>query len=373
MIVTSSASMPEGFEGISLPILARLFDSMPHGVIVLDEASRVVIYNSTEERLAGRKRERVLGRDFFRDVAPCMNVPELGGEFRASIGRRALDVRVELSLPLPHLEQPRDVVVRMRSFASGGAPFGVLVLEDVSLERSIARMREALGGFLVHDLKNPLAAVLANLEFVASGDRLAPDAREAIQDAQDSARRLHRMLVNLLDITRLETSVMPVNRTPTNLGSVVRAVVAENQAVARFRNVTIEADLPAAPVVDTVDPDLIGRVLHNLAENAVRYARTRAVVAVEATPSGTILRVGDDGPGIPDPVRSSIFDKFVQVQAGSSGSPNRGLGLTFARLATRAHGGEISVACPPRGGCVFQVELPRRRPAPASPNAPHAH
>ncbi len=353
-------SMPEGFEGVSMPVLARLLDSMPHGVIVLDEASRVVIYNATEERLAGRRRDRVLGRDFFREVAPCMNVAGLAGEFRARIGRTTLDASVEMSFPFPHLDQPRDVTVRMRSFVSSGRPYGFLVIEDVSLERSIARMREALSSFLVHDLKNPLSAVLANLDFLQDRDSLAPDARDALGDARDAARRLQRMLVNLLDVTRLETNALPLDRRPTSLPELAAEVAADNEATSRLRGVTIATDLPVGPVVEWVDADVMRRVLHNLVENAVRFARCRVVVRVERTPGGIALEVSDDGRGLPEKVRSSIFEKYVQVTAGSSATANRGLGLTFVRLAVRAHGGDVTVSCPASGGSVFRAELPHR-------------
>ena len=345
-----------------LPLLEQLFDSLPHGVIVLDAAGRVVVYNAAEAALAGRTRDQVLGRDFFVEIAPCMNVRELAGEFRASIGqKKAIDVRVDFSFPFPHMDQPRDVVVTMRSFVSDGAPFGFFIFEDVSLERSIARMREALSGFLVHDLKNPLATILANLEHVLGAEKLSVDASEALGDAQEASRRLQGMLLNLLDVTRLETNTMPLKKVSTSLQGLARDVATQNQAIGRMRAVTVEIDLPAAPLVESIDGDIIRRVLNNLVENAVRYARTRVVVGLETLAGSAVFRIVDDGYGIPAAVRDAVFDKFVQANAGAGASSvNRGLGLTFARLATRAHGGDVSVSCPPEGGTVFRVTIPQQ-------------
>ena len=100
---------------LSLPVIEELFDSMPHGVIVLNPAGRVVVYNAAEEVLAGRSRDRVIGRDFFAEVAPCMNVRELGGKFRASIGNEPIDTRVEFSFPMPYVDWSFP-----RSSAAGG-------------------------------------------------------------------------------------------------------------------------------------------------------------------------------------------------------------------------------------------------------------
>src|SRR4051812_4256284 len=116
-----------------------------------------------------------------------------------------------MSFPFPFNERPRDVKVRLCSFDVGDQPYGFLLIEDTSLRRSVDRMREQLQNLLVHDLKNPLAAISMNLEFLQSLDtvRDLPDAAEALTDALGAARRLNRMTVNLLDISRLETASMP--------------------------------------------------------------------------------------------------------------------------------------------------------------------
>ena len=349
---------------VELSLLSTLFDSLPTGVVVLNARGEVVVYNREEERLAQRSRDRVIGRRFFHEVAPCMNVKELGQNFEKNLGREPIDVAIEFSFPFPFLQQPRDVAVRMLSFVVDHQPHACLLIQDVSVQRSLDRMKETLSSLLVHDFKNPLAVVLSNLQFVSEDAQVKgrADLGRALNDAEQSANRLQGMVLGLLDITRLERGEMPLRRERVDLRDLARRSVEETPALGRARGVESAADLPPAAVEAEIDGGLVRRALDNLVENAFRYSPRGGVVRVGAGSSetGVFLEVADQGPGIPALVRQEIFEKYVQVKtAADSRSHNRGLGLTFVRLAARAHGGEATVACPASGGSVFRIELPR--------------
>lgn len=349
--------------------LREAFDALPVGAIVLDATGRVVVYNRYEEHLARRRRENVLGRDFFHEVAPCMNVPELGGAFRAGIGSGELDAEVELSFPLRFGTLARDVLVRMRPLLLDGAPHAVIVVEDVSHRLAVDRLKAALTRLLVHDLKNPLAAVLANLSVVQQlGTHLPPAQRtaldEAAEDAIAASNRLERMILDLLDVARLETSTMPVARAPVLLEELVSTCLRDGAAVARLREVELVADVErdASGLLDTA---LMRRAVGNLVENALRHAPRGSRVVVRGRREGgaAILEVADRGPGIPPELSETVFETFVQVGSHARGA-NRGLGLTFVRLAARAHGGEASVTTRPEHGSTFRIAVPDAHLAP---------
>ncbi len=342
-----------------LDLLTQLFDALPLGLVVIDASSRIVIYNRAEERMAARSRYAVMGAKFFEQIAPCMDVQQLGGEFRKHIGVSPIDETVEMSFPFAHHEQPRDAKVRLSSFAVGGVPYGFLIIEDISLRRQVDRMREQLQSLLVHDLKNPLAATTMNLQLLEEtpGVRDSPDAMEFIEQALASTGRLNRMTVDLLDISRLETSNMPLKREPVTVGEVFARVVNDNRAVARASGAHVHTGR-TGPALVAIDRDLVVRALDNLVENAVRFA---ANVHLEASVSGSTLtlQVRDDGPGVPEAVRATLFDKYIQVSSpGDAGrGQNRGLGLTFVRLVAREHGGDATLTCPPEGGSIFSLTL----------------
>ena len=313
----------------SVPILASLLDELPLGVVVLNAEGRVIAYNRYEEVLACRKRETVLGKKFFSEVAPCLNVKYLGLDFEKRIHQGPIHVETEFEFALPFLTQPRDVYLRMVSFNSDGNPYACLLVEDVSARRAVERMKVALQDLLVHDLKNPLAVTLSSLRLLKSLPTVDRD-REAVELAN----------------------------------SAVEESVQAAQALARMQEVHLESELPYRPLMADADPEVMRRALDNLIENALRYTPPGkgTVVRGEESEDRIVLEVEDQGPGIPEELRERVFEKHVQIDEGDGSlrsQLNRGLGLTFVRLVARAHGGDARVECPSRGGSIFRLEIPK--------------
>ncbi len=345
-------------------LLIRVLDELPLGVVLIDASGKVVHFNKTEEELAHRKRENVLGRRFFEEIAPCMNVRGLADEFGARIGKGPFSLTREFSFPFPWLEKPREAVVRLSSFEEGSLHYGFMTIEEVTQKRALERMQQTLSALLVHDLKNPLAIMSANLEFLEGSRSVteAGDARAAVEDSLKATRRLQHMVVDLLDVTALEAGEMRVDRGPVDLGRIVADAAAEAQGLARAHGLRLSAKEPQGSVALTGDGGLIRRALDNLIENALRHTRApgEVVVSSREVPGGAQLAVTDDGPGIPEALRSRIFDKYAQVEtANRARCSNRGLGLTLVKMVANAHGGSARVECPPAGGSIFRLTLAR--------------
>jgi photoactive yellow protein len=346
-------------------LLEPLFDALPIGVVVLDREGKVVVFNKHEEVLAGRNRERVLGRSFFAEIAPCMDVRELAGAFRDRVGQRTLDERVEIEFAFPHAESPRAVVCRLKSFVADDEPFGMLLVEDVSMQHAVEHMKTTLANLLVHDLKNPLAVVLANVDFARSRIARLKDAPPRVPDALEEARsagwRLHAMILDLLDVARMQTGTFPLQRKQTNLGALLREAVDAYRFAAERDGKRLVLDAPET-LDALVDAPVIRRVIDNLVENAVRHSPRNTEVRVRATPDrdAALIDVVDAGPGIPPELRDRIFDPYVQAQGDGRelARSNRGLGLTLVQMAVRAHGGDVSVLDNPPQGAIFRVRLP---------------
>jgi photoactive yellow protein len=348
---------------VGIDMIHHLLDELAVGVVVLDRRGRVVHYNREEERLARRKRDQVLGRHFFDEIAPCMNVRELAGVFTASIGAAPIHTDIEFSFPFPFLDAPRDVTVQMRSFSVTDEPYAALFIEDVSPRRAVARMQRMLGDLLVHDMKNPLMIMQGAMDYARDAPGLPADVMEALSDGVEAGGQLQRMLLNLLDLTRLESAEMPVHRVQVDVRDCVAAAAAAARSqvrTGRHHAIAIEIDLPAEPLRLQVDRDLVSRAVTNLVENGLRFARRAVQVIARSRAEGCEIEVADDGPGIPADMRELIFDKYAQVRHAEVGDRghNRGLGLTFVRLALRAHGGEVAIHDAPAGGTRFVLRLP---------------
>lgn len=353
----------------SLALLRYLFDSLPIGLVVMDRSGRVVVYNRAEEQLAGRSRDHVLGEDFFRAIAPCMNIRELGDVFRENIGARSVDVNLEMSLPLPHLDKPRDVKIRLSSFELGDEPYGFLMVEDNSLQRSVQRMREQLQSLLVHDFKGPLAALQINLQLLEELQTIRdiPDAIESVKDALVATKRLTTMTMGLLDISRLESAEMPLRRTRVDTRQMFDRVRNDNATAARALGVHVHLR-ECVPATVFLDETLFVRALDNLVENAIRHARNIELRS-DGGSSHVAFTVTDDGPGVPAHLIDRLFDKYVRLSDTESAveGTNRGLGLTFVQLVVKEHGGEVTVRCPPGGGTEFTLRIPQETSVDLSP------
>lgn len=343
--------------------LADLLDSLPVGVIALDTAGRVVRYNRHEQRLAQRSEGDVLGKHFFREVAPCTAATGLQPAFeRYAAHGGELSSDLLFQFPFPHLKVPRDVRLRLRGFDSGVHRFAFLMIEDISEEMQAQRLRELLAMLVAHDMKNPLTAIRLNVDAVLrelrSGPGTTPRALdERLGDARMAADRLDRMIRLFLDVYRLENAEISIDWASCEVPVVLAEVVRLQSSVADSYGLSMALRGTARPL--SSDPALLQRVVENLVDNALRHARDAIQIELRDGDDAVEIDVIDDGPGVPEEARQRIFDKFASMSADLRGY-NQGLGLTFCKLAVERLGGSLAVLDARPRGALFRVRLPRR-------------
>jgi two-component system, OmpR family, sensor histidine kinase KdpD len=208
-----------------------------------------------------------------------------------------------------------------------------------------------------HELRTPLTAVLGFAQTLeADGERLSAAQRTAISGRiAVSALRLEKLLSDLLDLDRLRRGIIEPRRRPVNLAVLVGRML-EGAEVASRRNVHLTAD----PAVLNVDAAMIERVVENLLANVDRYTPedTDVWVKVCRTEEGAVIEVADAGPGVPEELRSHIFEPFEQGADAIAHSPGVGIGLSLVSRFAEAHGGRAEVTERPGGGAVFRIHLP---------------
>ena len=238
------------------------------------------------------------------------------------------------------------------------------------VENETERLRSTLLGAIGHDLRTPLAAIHG-----AASSLLLPGAipeatrRDLLTMIQEESERLAQLLGNLLDLTRLESGTLQVQKEWQPLEEVVGAALGrmERRLGALPVQVELPEDLPLAPF----DAALIEQVLINLLANAQRHAPGQAV-ALRAWPEpGWLhLEVADCGPGIPGDFQERVFDKFFRLP--SAGEGGVGLGLAICRAILQAHGGTIHAEDRPGGGTVIHLALPMEGTPPLPPEGTEA-
>jgi two-component system sensor histidine kinase KdpD len=235
-------------------------------------------------------------------------------------------------------------------------------IDDARVLAETERLRSALLTSISHDLATPLASILGAATSLQSYDALYdPDARrELVGTILDEGERLHRFVRNLLDMTRLESGAIDLDREMVDIGEAIGAAIERCGRMLALHRVEldIEPDLPMLHL----DAVLLEQVLVNLLDNASKYTPTGTTVSLRARRQGesVVLQVEDEGPGVPAAELESIFTKFHRLQAaGDRKRPGTGLGLAVCRGFVEALGGTITAGNrADRSGAVFTLTFP---------------
>ncbi|WP_083228927.1 sensor histidine kinase [Bordetella sp. H567] len=236
----------------------------------------------------------------------------------------------------------------------------VEVAQQALVDMASEKLRSSLLSAISHDLRTPLTSLVGMTDtLMRDPAALAPAHREIALAMREQARRMHAMVVNLLDMARLQNREVTLRKEWQSVEELVGAAIAEMREPLRQHVVSV-APLSNLPLVEC-DGVLMQRVLCNLLENAAKYTPPGSHVHIDAIARDDeiLVRVADDGPGIPARLEKAIFEKFVRGERESA-TPGAGLGLAVCHAIMQAHQGRIRVEPgeAPWDGARFVVQLP---------------
>jgi signal transduction histidine kinase len=222
--------------------------------------------------------------------------------------------------------------------------------------REMNDVKDTLLHAVSHDLKGPLAGIIGAMQTIRRDDELhlTADEREALyQVIEHSGRKMNRLIDDLLDLDRIDRGKLLPQRKPTDVGALARRVVADTAQLADHP-VRVRADA----VMAEVDPGKVERVVENLLVNAARHtpSGTAVLVDISARSDGVELVVEDDGPGVPDELKTLLFEPFRQGETSSGGG--MGIGLSLVQRFAELHGGSARIDDAAGGGARFVITLP---------------
>ena len=223
---------------------------------------------------------------------------------------------------------------------------------EAAVRAHTEELRSSLLSAVSHDLRTPLAVITgAATTLRDDAERLSPAARaELLGSIVDDAKRLERVLGNLLQLTRVESGLVPA-REWIPIEELVGAALTRLEDAIGERPVVI--DVPSDLLIP-VDPVLFEQVLINLIDNALKHGMPPIELRARRRGAMIELDVRDHGAGVPAGSEKRMFEKFVRA----SSAPGAGLGLAVVRAIVEAHGGTITISTPPGGGAQFRIELP---------------
>jgi signal transduction histidine kinase len=232
----------------------------------------------------------------------------------------------------------------------------------------IERLREEFAAVVAHDLRNPIHALVLQLDLLLrharDGEVTVPV--ESLHRLQKNSKRLGEMVNDLLDATRIEASRLTVSPQPVSLPEAVSSLIDQIRPTLGGHPVEVKVEGSASQV--RVDPVRLDQIVTNLVENAAKYGApdTPIIVRIRWDGTGVALSVEDQGPGISQAELPRLFDRFYQTKRAREMKTGLGLGLYITKGLVEAHCGRITVESELGRGSTFTVRLPRLCSAPAS-------
>ncbi len=345
--------------------LESLLYALPEAILVLDETGSITHANAKLDPLLGVEHQSLVGRS-VNEIAVA---PELAAFLERCRPRPGQSFRAETLELSPDAQQERRIAVGVYPLFSpreANQVLGALVVfREVTQEFLARRAGADFVESVSHELKSPLNILSMYSEMLLDDGKDTPEAAaavrvEAINVIHDEVERMAGLIDNLLNVTRLETGDMALNRQRVKLHDLLKDVFAEVSNNATGKDVRLKLELPQELSPVLLDKNLFRIAVVNLLGNAIKYNRAGGAVVLSADETDTQVqvRVRDTGIGIPADDQPKIFDRFFRsANAATDGRSGHGLGLYLAKQITELHQGSISVASELGKGSEFCMQF----------------
>ncbi|HEX3127377.1 MAG TPA: ATP-binding protein [Thermoanaerobaculia bacterium] len=244
------------------------------------------------------------------------------------------------------------------------------------------RRKDQFLAMLAHELRNPLAPIRNAVELMRQVETNDPSFQSSREMVERQVKHLARLVDDLLDVSRINQGSIRLRKEVVDLGTIVQRAVEATRSLIDSRGHGLTVDLPPDLVRLEADPTRLEQVIANLLNNAAKYTMPGGHIHVQASQDGSeaVVRVRDNGIGVPPDVLDRVFEPFVQSEGSLARSEGGlGIGLTLVRSLVEMHGGSVEAHSPGLGqGSEFTVRLPARVPAEKPvvlaemPSMPHA-
>jgi two-component system phosphate regulon sensor histidine kinase PhoR len=335
--------------------------SISDAVLVTDPFDQVVLANEAAARTFEFGLHQVLRtpiEQVLRDEKMISIIRDMR-QSRSTSGRRI----IEHAVRSPQGTKTYKVTLSCVADQNNDAAGVVAVLHDMTKEKEVAEMKNDFVSSVSHELRTPLASIKAYVEMLIDGE--ADDEktkREFYEVIQNEANRLSRLIDNILNISRIESGLVKINKQPQSLMVILKEALEVIAPQAKLKNITLVEKLTPAIYQTMADKDMLYQAVLNLFSNSVKYTPENGTITVETqvdeARKRVITRISDTGVGIPPKDLPFVFDKFYRAEANNRMAKGTGLGLSLVKHIIEAvHQGRIFVESQVGKGSTFGFEL----------------
>ena len=335
---------------------------MSEAVMLVDGSGVIRLINPPLAELTGLDEDDLVGSEVeeLPNGAGYALLREIAGEVLSDDRHADLFRDIEVKG-----ETPRDLRIYTVRMGGGTRPSGwVIICQDVTDLKSLARARESGVRFLSHEMRSPLNTlkIVSQIFGELTGQLTGSNAERLVAILDSETDRMLRMVGQFLDLAALDQGTFRLDLEEIRVNELLERVCESLKVRAADKELSVEKDVPATLPPVKADADRLEDVLHNLCDNALKYTDRGGHIRIYAiaTDHRVELHVSDDGRGIAPEIQSDIFSEFVRAtEDGQSGRKmGVGLGLYLARRIIEEHGGEITVQSTIGVGSDFKIALP---------------
>lgn len=333
-----------------------LFNKMVYGLVIMDKDSEVNLINPSAVALLN------LGETKGKDL----NIFDIVGAFSR---KDQLEVQIGEVLNTGEPRQIESVQLGEKSIRLLVVPIGPqnkptgvgLILQDISQDKEIEKMRDDFTAMIVHELRSPLTVMSGTSDFLMrKSEELSKDQRlELLSQMKSSTTDLITMIDDLLDASKINSGKFQIQKRPNNINDLLQEEAKYFASVASDKGAKIKLDLNTAIGNANFDYSMVSHLVNNLITNALKYSEgTEIIVKSDADENNLIVSVSDNGKGLSDEDKQKMFQKYVRAST-SENKKGTGLGLVIAKQIVSGHGGDIWIEDVKPSGAKFVFKIPR--------------
>ncbi len=357
------------FEGEKIQAILK---NIGDGVIVTDNSNNVELLNSVarkwfENKLngySGQKIDEIIHEEVLLNL---INTVKAGGNSE--------DSKVEIKIKPP--KGTREIILQAiatRVIGENDKMLGVATtLRDLTKEKEIDRMKTEVVSMVAHELRSPLTSIAGFSELLLDEEISQEQSNDYAEIILKESKRLGDLINKFLDISRIESGKSQIQKTSVDMRDVIRSIMSMNKYLAESKGIEVDIDVPNDISEVFVDREMMGEVILNLYSNAIKYCPDgkKVTITIEDNNEQQIIKVIDQGYGIPKNSLDKIFNKFFRVTENEKiqDIPGSGLGLSLVKEIIEQHGGTIHAESVLDQGSTFTISLPQNSSSQTNPES----